>query len=171
MSNLEEMTKTGFEIQDHNIAAGYVTYIIDIWKGDKNDPAVSINRYIGVWKDDQLEKEDGEAFDPDFAGCKDFSYRSYIEPRPMIWEQMETIKKADASVQNFRREMERAMTKRQRYDYRESKYVDVEEKSPFEIFMDAVDRVAVDEGDEEAWAIIEAHRARVAERHDGNVRL
>ena len=51
MSTTEkDVTQKNFEVVDHNIAAGYVTYIVDLWEGDRNDPATTVTRHIGVWR-------------------------------------------------------------------------------------------------------------------------
>lgn len=154
-----------YETIDVNIVPDlYVTWIVDLWQGEKTDPATAITRYIGVWRAEVLENEKGEAIDPVFSEKMLGAYNAlrYISPTPMHWQALESIKEADSEAQNFRSQMEDALRPRERFDYNRREHI--EERSPMEEFMDAIDRLAVDDTDQEAWAIVQARRKAQIEK-------
>lgn len=147
---------------DHNIVTDmYVTYIVDIWSGDLNDPATGITRYIGVWKAEDLETEERGAFDPDFSKAR--TSRSYYygdwqggDPQPLLWEALEETKKPDKDASDHKEEHEQFSERREGYySHSHNSLVD-----QYQAFLDAIDRVARDESDEEAWTIINTWRNR-----------
>ena len=153
-----------FEIVDHNIAAGYVTYIVDLWDGDRNDPTVSINRYIGTWRGENLEKEDGEAFDPSFwpKDRSRYTYRNRPSPDPLVWERLETVKEADQQLLRFKQDQENQLGDNSRYLYGGAqRRVELYQK-----FMDAIDVLAKRPDDEEAWKHVTRWRNFNARLHE-----
>jgi len=153
------------EIIDHNIAAGYVTYIVDRWEGDRNDPTVSVTRYIGVWRDDQLEKPDGEAFDPPFWPTEKsrYSYRSEPDnPKPLVWQTVETMKEADQELVRFKNDQNNELGEGSRYQYGSAK----RRSELYQEFMDAIDTLAKFPENEEAWKKVERWRNFNARLHE-----
>jgi hypothetical protein len=150
-----------FEIFDHNITSEYVTYIVDLWEGDKNDPAVSITRYIGVWRGDQLEKEDGEAFDPDFWGesRSRYTYRLEPKPKPLAWTTVETVKEADKELLSFKTQQENMLNKNQYYGKNRRAEL-------YQEFLDAIDILALWPDREDMWKKVEAYRRYNAHSHE-----
>lgn len=154
-----------YEIQDHNIAAGYVTYIVDLWTGDASDPAVGVERWIGVWHENDLESEELGGFDPDFNRTR-YGYRREPKPEPLVWEQVEVIKEADDAARRMQRESEQLLDDNDDggYNYQRMKTKPV--RDLYQAFIDAIERLAVDDTDEEAWTAVEAWRSHNALRHE-----
>jgi hypothetical protein len=155
------------EIVDHNIVGDeYVTYIVDLWQGDRNDPSTHVERYIGTWRADALETEERGAFDPDFtfpelsrhdtANISIYYFRSG-NVRPLQWDNLETVQKADEDVLQHRRAHEQLTDQNGHvpYAWRMSGVT-----ATYEGFLNAIDRVSENEEDEEAWDIIDNWRLR-----------
>jgi len=153
-----------WEILDHNIMPdSYVTYIVEAWRGNKSDPATEIVTYIGVWRGDQLETDERGAFDPNFDDV--FKAERYgtissyhFKPRPLAWSMIETTQESDHSALQHR-DAEEALTGDRgylgaHYGGRSSNGV------TYEMFLEAIEAVAVNEEDEEAWDKIENWRLR-----------
>jgi len=164
MSSTEEVAVDlkQFEIVDHNIAVGYVTYIVDMWDGDKADPTVSVVRRIGVWRGEQLEKEDGEAFDPDFWGDRTrYSYRIEPNPKPLVFEILETVKEADKELVRFKNDQEGELGQgKYRYGAAQRR------AELYQAFMDAIDTLAKWPENEAAWKAVEKWRNYNARLHE-----
>lgn len=153
-----------YEIIDHNIIPdSYVTYIVDIWEGDRNDPATGVGRYIGVWNGDDLETEEQGAFDPDFTMAR--SKRKWDPkptPEPLHWALLEETKKPDRSAENHR-DQEQNLTKKKEgyYQNKQNRAVDL-----YTAFLDAIDTLAEDDTNEQAWRAVEAWRSRLNDEHE-----
>lgn len=152
---------TQFEIIDHNIAAGYVRYIVDLWEGDRTDPAVGVTRYIGVWNENVLETEERGAFDPDFTSARGSYYGSRMKPPALVWAEIGETKKQVREAEQFKHQLKSLMNN-DRYSYgaRQS------EKDRFQKFMAAIDKLATDNSDQEAWEAVHAWRERLALAHE-----
>lgn len=172
MSAADTETKNGFEIIDHNIVPDlYVTYIVDTWEGDRNDPATQINRYIGVWKAEDLESEERGAFDPDFGEMLDrYGYRrsrysrrstNKDEPEPLVWEHLDVTKEADSDARSMRQEYE-SITDPNGYAYGSQRI----HKDLYNAFLDAVDTLAEDPDNEQAWEAVTKFRQYQALKHE-----
>lgn len=152
---------------DHLIStmSGAVIYIVDLWEGSKTDPATEIKRYIGLWRDEQLENEQGEAFDPDFTDTQivhRYSGGSYIKPEPVVWELIETIKTADRGALDFKSQQDHLLQgKHSTYNYTAGK-----ESQLYIAFIAAIDVLAEDPENEEAWAAVQAWRDYRAGLHE-----
>jgi hypothetical protein len=149
-----------YETIDVNIVNDlYVTWIVDIWDGDRNDPAVDIIRYIGVWDADALEDDDGNAVDPTF---KKGQY-SGVTPshKPRHWEQLDHIKKSDGAARSFKKQSDE-MLDPERY----AGYGLATSKTKYMAFMDAIDTLVSDPENAEAWAAVDAWRAHNAQLHE-----
>lgn len=153
------------EIIDHNIAAGYVTYIVDRWDGDKDDATVDVVRYIGVWSEGVLEKEDGEAFDPPFWPPRG-SYYSYQnkpnDPPPLVWEKIETVKAADQELVRFKNDQEGTLHVPS-YSYGGAAKRRAE---LYQAFLGAIDILAKRPEDQWAWEKVDAWRNYNARLHE-----
>lgn len=157
---MDEVTQ--FEILDHNIAAGYVTYIVDLWKGDRTDPAVGVTRYIGVWDENVLETEERGAFNPDFISASGSYYAaSRMKPPAILWSEIAETKKQVREAEQFKSQLKNLMSNDQySYGARQS------EKDRFQKFMSAIDKLATDNSDQEAWEAVHAWRERLALAHE-----
>jgi hypothetical protein len=175
MSAAETKTRVGYEVIDHNIVPDlYVTYIVDVWEGDRSDPATGVTRFIGVWRAEDLETEERGAFDPDFTQVTDYNYRySYSRgsrswrksdtPEPLVWEVVETTKEADEGAQKMRSEYENMTDPEARaYTYGAQRI----HKDLYVKFLDAVDILAEDPDNEEAWEDVKAFRDNQALKHE-----
>jgi hypothetical protein len=153
MSATEERTHK-WEIVDHDVhqMSGLVAYVVDVWEGDKNDPATSITRHYGVWDGDKLETEDGTAFDPDFWPENAYSYRPRPKPEPLVWESLNEVKKADSGARTFKRDQERMLDTG--HSYGEAG----KQRLLYSTFMNAIDVIAADPDNAEAWAAVDAWR-------------
>lgn len=153
-----EATEEGvqYEVIDHNIVPDqYVTLIVDIWKGSRTDPATRITRYIGVWRADALETEERGAFNPEFGDMNISRYRAQrdIKPEPMVWEQVEVVKETDRDAEQYREQQENLLDST-RYSYGAG----TTRRTLYQAFIEAIDKLAVDDTDEEAWAAVSAYR-------------
>lgn len=149
---------TQFEILDHNIAAGYVTYIVDLWEGDRTDPAVGVTRYIGVWDENVLETEERGAFNPDFTSASGSYYSgSRMKPPALVWTEIGQTKKQVREAEQFKSQLNNLMNN-DRYSYG----VAASTKDRFQKFMAAIDKLATDNSDAEAWEAVHAWRERLA---------
>lgn len=156
-----------FEIVDHNIIPDqYVTYIVDVWQGDRKDPATRITRYIGTWRASDLETEEGEAFDPDFSFPDVPQYRidriSMYEfdrkkSRPLVWDRLETVQEPDQDLLQHREAHDRLS---EQNGHTPLSWRTASSGVGYEQFLQAIDAVAVNEDDEEAWATIDKWRQR-----------
>src|SRR6516162_5498097 len=98
MSATEEKLRAKIVDREVLQSAGLVTYVVDVWRGDREDPATPVTRYIGVWKSDQLEG------DPTISMSNPGGYSERITQKPeaMVWEKLETVKIADKEAQQFK---------------------------------------------------------------------
>jgi hypothetical protein len=170
MSTAED-NLTSYEIIDHEIlqSSGLVTYVVDIWDGDRHDPAVSITRYLAVYLGEKLETEDGEAFDPNFGYASDSRYggSSLNKDRagePKIWAQIETIKKADREAENALDDYKRMTGKSNRYSYGSTYTTGAQ--TMYNAFLDAIDRLGTPEETETDWEAVEKWRTYQAHKEE-----
>lgn len=144
---------------NYNVVDGdaYLSLVVDVWAGDPEDPATEVSRFFGVWRRSDL---DGEA--QDLTISQDGWYDYEIKPKPLLWELIETTKEADDRAIKHQQESEHLLTRVEGYDYSgHNRQVDL-----YEAFLDAIERVAKDENDEEAWEIIERWRSRVSDKYE-----
>ena len=170
MSTTEETkeSKVLYEIVDHNsVPDSWVTYIVNIWDGPKNDPATNGTTYIGVWDGALLETEEQGAFDPDFTRYQEFGRYSYrsdaYKPAPKIWEALEVFQKPDREAINFRREYDSMSSQASGAYYYGSQ---AKQRDLYTKMLDGIDRIAQDDTDEQAWADVEAYRQYMALKHE-----
>jgi len=170
MSNTEvSPTQAQYEIIDHNIVPDmYVTYIVDLWEGAKNDPATEITRYIICYDHaSPAFGEDGDK-DPDFGNLEEKWGHRYSEPSgagddPLVFKRLETVKTADREAKQYKDAIKNYTDpERQRYSYGGEK----RRSELYNEFMDAVDVIATDPDNAVAWAAIDAWKKFNAERHE-----
>lgn len=149
-----------FEILDHNVAAGYVTLILDVWEGNRHDPVTSIDRYIGVWEEDQLEDADGNAKDPEYSKGRSSWDKVRATPHPLLWQVLETIKKADDDALKQKQDQDAVLRER---TYSTSQMT---RRGLYQAFIDAIPILGQDETNAEAWEAVEAWRMYNAQRHE-----
>lgn len=158
-----EIDGVHFETVDINVIPdSYVTWIVDIWEGDRRDPAVAIGRYIGVWRGEQLEDKEGNAVDPDFSELngRSYSYERNIKPRPMHWSLLEEVKTADRDAENAKHQHEALMSDGYSYGSETTR------KKLYKAFMEAIDVLGDDPNNETAWEAVEAWRSYQAHKHE-----
>lgn len=155
-------TDTGYmyETIDINIVPDlYVTWIVDIWSGDRNDPATDVNRYIAVWNADALEDEQGNAVDPVFHRRSSYSTEPKPNIQPLHWHLLDSVKAADPAARSFKQQQESALTvDPESYYGRQHK--------PYQDMMEAIETLVGDPENEEAWSKIEQFRRIQAMRHE-----
>lgn len=150
---------TGFEIQDHNIAAGYVTYIVDIWDGDRDDPAVGVNRYLGVWQESVIM--DTEHGQPEFDRVDvGWSYAGRLKPPAAVWQVLKEVKESVREAEQHQSEHKGLMSEGYSYGAGATR------KSRYQKFMAAIDTLVTDPENEQAWQDIDAWRNVMAMEHE-----
>lgn len=154
------------EVQDKNYAAGYVTYIVDLWQGSATDPAVGITRWLGLWHESVLL--DSEFGEPDWAEVFGRGYMREPKPNPLIWAQVEIVKEADDAARLAARNDEDMMepVDPDQPQYRYINATKQKQKTLYQAFIAAIDRLAQDDTDAEAWAAIDAWRDYNAKLHE-----
>ena len=163
---------SNYEIIDHNVIPDlYVTYIVDLWEGDKTDPATEVSRFIALFAAGELETEEGVAFDPNFEAVSPGYRTSYyskhspreLVPEALVWDTVETIKEADKESLRYKEETERLL-KRSESTYSGAKHN--AEVDRYQAFLDAIDRLAAGDESEETYTAIDAWRNRLVERYE-----
>lgn len=153
------------EVVGHEVVADYVVYIVDIWMGDKSDPAVEVIRHTGIWKGEALEDDEGNAIDPDFSKSQPKTYRyddwGGGEPEPLMWDSLETPKVADKAARSHKDE---AMKWEDPEGY--VGYGNNRKKELYIKFLDAIDVLADDPESTTAWADVQAYRDYNAHLHE-----
>jgi hypothetical protein len=164
MTEVAEST-VQFEIIDHNVIPDqYIVYIVDLWDGNKNDPAVGVNRYIGVWKWDVLEDEQGDALDPSFASADlgRYSMSRSIKPEPLHWDHLEVMKAADRESERFKQDSDHASNAEyHRYSPSSKRSAEL-----YNEFLIGIDMLAKDENNEQAWEMVEKYRTYQAQKNE-----
>lgn len=166
MSTTEAEQATNYLVIDHNVTEGgqYVTYIVDLWQGRLDDPATQITRYIALFRGDDLETEDGEAIDPDWAGVdlhRHWAMEHSIKPTPLVWETVEKTKHADRDAEQYR-DQQAGMLSDRGYAYGEA----ATKKKLYQAFIEAIDVLATDPENEAAWETVEKYRNYNAKLHE-----
>jgi hypothetical protein len=154
-----------YEILDRNVTTDYVTLIVDVWEGDRNDPAVQVERYIGVWR---IEDLDDGASDPNFSEV-DTTHSRYryshddggVKPAPLAWTVIETTKEADKQARSAKKE---AMDWEDPESY--VGWGENRKKELYIAFLDAIDTLAEDPTNEQALAAVDAFRSHSALKHE-----
>lgn len=150
-----------YETIDVNIIPDlYVTWIVDIWRGDRNDPAVDVERYIGVWDAAVLEDEDGNAVDPSFESRR---YGMGVQPTIAArhWEVLDHIKKSDSAARTFKKQQDDLFNP-DSYAYGSTHT----HKSLYTEFMNAIDVLVEQPDNKEAWEAVDAFRKNQAMQHE-----
>lgn len=159
MSSTAEETKYHAEIIQHETGdgTGYVIYIFDWWEGNRNDPAVSVHRFIAVYDGEAMEE------DPDFAVRSRYRYGigegPDVKPVPLHMATLGTTKEADRDALEYKNAMNRVESEGHRAFGSASSV-------RFNDFATMIERVAANPEDEEAWEKIEEYRMWQATKND-----
>lgn len=162
--NVEELGRTTIPV------IGHVIIIYDVWQGEvpKDDPSVEIKRRAALFTPDDPEKipPEGklqESVDEMIDNERSRRNRYYgwrywdgLE-HSVFDEEIETTKAADKDAVRFREEHEQAQKSGRRYDYTTNEYV--YDQSLYDLFLGALDTIAKDPEDEEAWEAVRKYRA------------
>lgn len=157
--SFNEDGSTSYLVVDHEVAQNtdLVIYVLDVWQGDRKDPAVGVSRWMGVFKGEDLTTDDGEALDPDFSKYKPGYSEGKIIPQPLFWQLLEEIKKEDREAERYKSQTA-ALLARDDYSYGTR----LKEKTLYQGFVEAIDILAVDGENAEAWAAVDAYREHKA---------
>lgn len=149
----EEGTVSVLEIDRATMGnAGLTTIVVDIWDGDRTDPTVGVKRYMGAFTHDDFEKiklrkrwgDDYEVMKADEVGC-------------VLWEYVVEVKKVDRDAESMMNDEKSILS--DNWSHRGKKDV-------YERFLDAIDVLAKDDTDKEAWAAVDAWRGLYANLHE-----
>jgi hypothetical protein len=162
---MTEHAATHHDVVGHEVVADYVVYIVDIWIGDRTDPAVEVVRHTGIWRGSDLEDVEGNAFDPDFSKCTPKTYRyddwGGGDPEPLMWDSLEIEKKADPRARSHKDEALKWEDPEGYVGYGQN-----HKKELYIKFLDAIDILADDPENEEAWAMVKDYRDYSAHLHE-----
>ena len=157
-SNLEAYVVE--ELVRYDLMDQYTFIMYDLSDGDPDDDATVTQRRSALWRLGTCP-EDAEAYKA--AGTKG-SYRwdpGYRTEGCLHDEAIETTKVGDYSVAEFKEQYDKVTAKpRGRYNYEKRDYDETDEESDGEKFFRAIEVVAEDPENEEAWAIIKEWRDR-----------
>jgi hypothetical protein len=134
----------------------YVVIICDAWKGDRDDPAVGISRYIAMFPAESAPEE-LELSDQSYG----YKLKEQDRRNVLAWEQVEEIKKQDDDARNYAATQDNLLDP-EGYSYGENR----RKKGLYIQFIEAIDILAVDPDNEPAWAAVEAYRSYNAGLHE-----
>lgn len=142
------------------------TIIIYEWfDGEKEDLATTVTRRMAMFKNGQAPAASDDLVEWATAQADSSMKRSWEYygfdglPNALYDQELEVLKEADRAAEDFRNAMEQATAEvRGDYDYSTGEY-GTKRSSDYAKFLDAIDVIAEDYEDEEAWKIIDAYRA------------
>lgn len=136
---------------------GYTIVVFDCWSAnlDRNDPATGLERRLAIFLPG-AEPKNGKL---PLKEMDRWSYSSdgYLEGA-FSEEIIEVLRSPDSDAQRHLSDQENALNMGKRYNYQTNQYEDA--GSDYEKFLDAIDRVAEHDDDEEAWEAIDKWRLR-----------
>ena len=138
--------------RSHIPGTDYVTIVVDVWAGERDDPATEILRYQATYN--VVDVPETIALDDDRWGWS-------VAGPVITFEQLDAVQKSDTGAKHFRTEYQQ-MTDPEAYagwDMRTQKEL-------YTAMLDAIDVLAEDDGNEEAWAAIDAYRGHIAVKHE-----
>ena len=155
--------RLNYEILDHNIAAGYVSYIVEMWNGDDRTAlAAEVNQYLFLWdaENEIFTGPDDVALDPDFGQVDRYGeFRPENRAHsPLVSQKIRKVKEADRDALNFEKTQRDKLDPEGYRGYGSSGT----DKDMYVSFMDAIDAVGQNEDDEAAWQKIDAWFTRRA---------
>lgn len=156
MRNKEEV---GWEILSvvPNEGTDYITVILELWQGDRDDPITSVNRYLALFDGTTLDGEsisDLISFDPDYYGFK-------VKPEPLVWDQFKEVKESDDAARQHSSNEDHLINQAN------SGWGSNKDKANlFVKFLAAIDVLAESEEDEAAWTDITAWLEYQAHLHE-----
>jgi len=136
----------------------YTNVYYDVSDGDPDDPASQTDRRVAVFNVGLAPKNIGEAVAKQIDDSYSYSYFEGIE-EALIDEIVEVTKESDYDAEQYRQEERSLLEPKRHYDYRTGTYIE-RDGSEYETFLEAIEKVAEDDSDEEAWKVIDNWRAR-----------
>jgi hypothetical protein len=154
MSDRETPTSYAEVSRVRNPDTDYVTIILDVWKGDRDDPAVEVIRYLSLFSVEEA---------PEVFLFNDGYYSTRLKEaqKPIIWKEIGHQKTAVQEAKQHKGQYEQ-MTREDRYGYG----VVSRDKERYMAFMDAIDALHEDPQDEEAWKKVDSWRSHMATLHE-----
>jgi hypothetical protein len=126
--------------------ADYVTVIVEAWIGERTDPATEVTRYAAMYRAEEApehlplkEKWSGIELDRD-------------DPH-LLWKEVETVQKADREWIRAR-DIHLSMENPEQYRYGSAARMG----ELYREFLDAIDTLAIDKDNEEAWNKVQEFR-------------
>lgn len=163
----EEGTISALEIDRAVLPnTGYTVLIVDLWEGDRDDPRVAVNRYQGLFASD-VDLEDYELrsrySEIELRSKKGGESSRYGDVEGVLsWEHVHIVKEKDDRAQRMASEEELLDPNSDRGRYS----VTSAERDLYQEFLNAIDTLAVDYGNEKAWEAIDAWRSVQAMKHE-----
>lgn len=142
--------------QVRNPDTDYVTVILDLWKGDRDDPAVGVSRFLALFNISSVPDE--FKFNHQYYG-----YRLSDPESAILWEHLGDVKKEDKGARDHQQNDDFML------DENEERWRPpevVKRKLLYQQFIAAIDVLAVDYENEEAWAAVDAWRGYHATLHE-----
>lgn len=139
---------TEAEVIDSHVGGGFITLIVDVWSGDREDITTGIDRFVGVWPEN-IVSDDAL---PDFSQITAGRYGYKPKPQPKIWEYLCEIKAADEDARLYAKAQEHELANDGRYRYGTSAI----QAQLYRSFLSALDVIAANEEDPEAWKAVDA---------------
>lgn len=156
------------ELDAANLINGYTVIMYETWLGeDRTDPACQIEEWLSLFVTEDLPEEDSGATGMIREGTdyyvkeSRYSYHNHFEglKGAKLNEKVSIVKETDHDAARHQKEseammpdaMEASSYNRMRYSIGGVQYED---------FLAAIDRVAEDDSDKEAWKTIETWRSR-----------
>jgi len=162
-------TSRWFRELDAATVHGYTVLVYETWRGDdREDPATKIEEWMSVFKEEDMPEEVSTARDqqniaPYLPKDDRYSYRTLGEfgglKGAVTDERLQVVKETDHDAVKHQKESEALMPDNDDNGYH-NRYRQSSGGVYYEDFLAAIDRVAEDDGDEEAWNIINKWRER-----------
>lgn len=131
----------------------YVVLVTEIWQGDRNDPATSVSRYMGMWEAGDVPPEGELPLDQRYGSPE---LERETRKQNLVWESLGLVQGSDRDYRSHRDEYQ-SMTAEDG-GYRYSYGISRKRKELYVAMLNAVDIIAEDENNKEAWAAIDAYR-------------
>ena len=179
MAKKRTSNDTVLELGRTNIPViGHEVIVYDHWDGPVGDPASKQTRRMAMFNPDDEKPDDIQewidaeehldAWSDPYRNQRSSRYYSYRSDFNGLWgasfdESLEVIKERDEDAERFRRDMEREMAPVSIYGQEDA-------KAEAERFFEAVDLIATDRENTDAWKIIDAYRNRQLQRSESGAK-
>jgi|SRR6516165_8203072 hypothetical protein len=145
----------------------YEAVVIELWLGDRSDLATSVDRYMLVYEPEKMGEHlyiEKSYSSWELATSENASQswrRASQVPGVAVWTHIAEVKTADRDAMNHSSAEESMLNKEfRRYGY------DGRRNEAFEAFLTAIDTLAENYEDEQAWAAVDGFRSIYAEQHE-----